>query len=56
VEDTGPFRGSVKPVNDAYHASKADFIFLSSDDAPFDVGWWRTILREYGKILIGYAK
>jgi hypothetical protein len=43
VEDTGPFRGSVKPINDAYLISKGDFVCLAGDDAPYDVGWWSII-------------
>jgi len=43
VEDTGPFRGSIKPINDGYMASTGDFITLAGDDAPYDLGWWTII-------------
>jgi hypothetical protein len=43
VEETGPARGSIKPMNDGYMASTGDFITLARNDAPYDVGWWKII-------------
>jgi len=43
LEDTGPHNGSVRPINDGYAVSRGQFISVSSDDAPYDVGWWTII-------------
>lgn len=43
LEDKGPHRGSLRPINDGYAVSRGQFVSLASDDGPYDVGWWTII-------------